>query len=186
MTVCRFSGARLVPWLSSQHLSISAWSASIGDCNAYDTTLNTATAATLSIAKNKYLFILDIVTVDHAVIPKVQNDKHANTVWFGCRFESANRPLMVENQLRMAKCGYQSNNMQIIGYDVIETPVDSTRVNLKKEDLERLIDGLSNEFPSRSRESLCHLATYMANQLDHSRDTQIYVDRLIEGSIAGH
>jgi len=37
----------------------------------------------LSIAKNKDLFMLNIVTVDHGFIAKVRNDKHADTVWFG-------------------------------------------------------------------------------------------------------
>lgn len=76
--------------------------------------------------------------------------------------------------------------MQIHGYNVTETPVNSTKFDLKREDLERLIDGLSKEYPSKTREALCHLATDMANQLDHSRDTLIYVDSLMEGGIAGH
>ena len=76
--------------------------------------------------------------------------------------------------------------MQIHGHNVTETPVNSTRFDLNKEDLERLIDGLSREYPGKSREALCHLATDMANQLDHSRDTLIHVDSLMAGGIAGH
>ena len=76
--------------------------------------------------------------------------------------------------------------MQIHGYNVTETPVNPIKFDLKKEDLERLIDGLSKEYPGKTREFLCHLATDMANELDHSRDTLIYVDRLTNGCIAGY
>lgn len=92
---------------------------------------------------------------------------------------------MMENRSDLGKSGYQRKDMHIHGFNVTETPVSSTKFDLKREDLERLIDGLSKEDPSKTREALCHLATDMANQLDHSRDTLIYVDPLMEGGIAG-